>query len=142
LAVALLGALTHQSVAVLWPARSKQTFVSSFRSVSAMSYTNAVVVLFLLTAILGGVIYPTYRITVRPMLEDYRMFAANGTFELKEHFVAVGAALLPAYWHYWHKPQAEEKQLARAALTTLLAAITWWGFIVGHVLNNIRGFGS
>jgi hypothetical protein len=28
------------------------------------------------------------------------------------------------------------------ALTLMLAFIVWWGFLVGHVLNNIRGFGS
>jgi hypothetical protein len=30
----------------------------------------------------------------------------------------------------------------RAALTVLLAFIVWWSFIVGHVMNDIRGFGS
>jgi hypothetical protein len=32
--------------------------------------------------------------------------------------------------------------IAVRMLTTLLAFIVWWGFIVGHILNNIRGFGS
>jgi hypothetical protein len=26
-------------------------------------------------------------------------------------------------------------------LTSLLAFIVWWGFLTGHILNNIRGFG-
>jgi len=24
----------------------------------------------------------------------------------------------------------------------MLAFIVWWNFLVGHILNNIRGFGS
>jgi len=24
----------------------------------------------------------------------------------------------------------------------MLAFVVWWNFLVGHILNNIRGFGS
>ena len=35
---------------------------------------------------------------------------------------------------------ADPKHLgARIGITVLLAAIVWWDFLVGHVLNNIRG---
>jgi hypothetical protein len=27
-------------------------------------------------------------------------------------------------------------------LTSILAFIIWWNFLVGHVVNNIRGFGA
>jgi hypothetical protein len=30
----------------------------------------------------------------------------------------------------------------RACLTAMLAFIIWWSFLTGHVLNNIRVFGS
>jgi hypothetical protein len=36
----------------------------------------------------------------------------------------------------------KEKAATRAIVTTLIAVIVWYSFIVGHVLNNIRGFGS
>lgn len=142
MAVALLGALTHQALAVCWPSRNAKTFVAKFRAVSGPSYTNAVVVLFVLTMILGGMIYPTYRTTVRIMLEDYRMYAANGSFELKEHFAAIGLGLLPAYWYYWRQPLAEKGSITRTVLTVILAFVVWWGFLVGHILSNIRGFGT
>jgi hypothetical protein len=64
---------------------------------------------------------------------------ANGSFELKEHFVALGLGMLPAYWYFWRQPPADYAR-TRAVLTALLAFIVWWGFLVGHVLNNIRGF--
>ena len=27
-------------------------------------------------------------------------------------------------------------------LTALLAFVVWWGFLIGHILNDIAGFGS
>lgn len=143
IAVALLGAVTHQALSVCWPSQKRGgSFVNSFRAVPAASYTTAIIVLFVITAVAGAVLYPAYRLNVRPVLEDYRMFKANGSFELKEHFVAVGFGLLPAYWYFWRQPRDPAARHTRAALTALLAFIVWWGFLVGHVLNNIRGFGS
>jgi hypothetical protein len=64
----------------------------------------------------------------------------NGLFELKEHFVAVGLGMLPAYWYFWRQPLANDYLRTRAILTSILAFIVWWSFLVGHILNNIRGF--
>ena len=36
----------------------------------------------------------------------------------------------------------DEQLRTRAALTALLAFIVWWNFLTGHIVNNIRGFGS
>jgi hypothetical protein len=63
-------------------------------------------------------------------------------FELKEHFVAVGLGILPAYWSYWRQPLADDHVRTRAVLTAILAFIVWWSFLVGHILNNIQGFGT
>ena len=57
LAVTLLRAITHQAIGVCWPARATaSSFVGRMRMVSASTYVNAIVVLYMLTAILGGVI--------------------------------------------------------------------------------------
>jgi hypothetical protein len=139
LAVALLGAITHQAAAVLIPAtRPAGSFVGRFRAVPGLGYVNAVVVLYLVTAVLGGVLYTEYRIGVRTVVEQLGMWSAHGSFELKEHFAAIGLGLLPAYWYCWRAP---EQARTRAVLTAFLAVIVWWNFLVGHVLNNIRGFG-
>jgi hypothetical protein len=143
LAVALLGAVTHQALSVWWPARAgARGFGASFRAVRGAAYTNAIVALYTVTAVVGGVLlYPTYRLTVRVLLNQLRLNAANGVFEFKEHLVAIGLGLLPAYWYYWRQPLAAEHAGVRRALTAILALIVWWSFLVGHVLNNIRGFG-
>jgi hypothetical protein len=36
----------------------------------------------------------------------------------------------------------EEYARTRAMLTTVLAFVVWWGFLVGHLANNIRGLGT
>jgi hypothetical protein len=69
------------------------------------------------------------------------MRAAEGAFELKEHFAAIGLGLLPAYWYYWRASLAPEHARTRAVLTSILAFVVWFSFLVGHVVNNIRGFG-
>ena len=142
LAVFLLGAITHQAVGAVWPVTKKSSdFVSALRGVDGTRYTNAVIVLFVVTFAIGLIIYPTYRVNVRTVLQEYRLFRPEGMFELKEHFLAVGLALLPVYWCFWHQPLAVNR-VARAALTTLIAFAVWWSFLTGHIINNIRGFGS
>ena len=143
LAVALLGAITHQTISLCAPARgAAESFVGRMRSVSAPTYVNAIVVLYLLTALLGSIIYPTYRLNVRIVLEQMQLFKQNGAFELKEHLVAIGLGMLPAYWYLWRQPLANDHARSRAVITVILALVVWWGFLVGHVLNNIRGFES
>jgi hypothetical protein len=140
LAVALLGALTHQSFAVSRPpTASKRSFVGRFRGVHTPAFTTVIVLLFVITAIGGGLLYPQYRIDVRTTLEDLQMRAANGVFEMKEHFVAVGLGLLPAYFIVWRTPLDPSLATARKATTWILAAVVWWSYLVGHVLNNIKG---
>jgi hypothetical protein len=140
-AVFMLGALTHQTASVWWPTRDRHSFFSSYRAVQASRYSNFIVLSFVITASLGAILYPPYRLGIRTVLEDLQLNWANGIFELKEHFVALGLGLLPAYWYYWKQPVAENGTASRM-LTTVLAFVVWWSFIVGHILNNIRGFGS
>ena len=142
LAVALLGATTHQALSVLstaGPARDRWSFIDRFRGVDGTAYAMPIVVLFALTTLGGALLYPQYRIDVRPALEDMQNTTANGLFEIKEHLGALGLGLLPVYWLFWQGPLAPERAATRRYLTWLLAFFVWWNFIVGHVLNNIRG---
>jgi hypothetical protein len=139
----LLGAITHQVVSVWAPARAAAAnFIDRFRAVGSANYANAIIVLYLANAALGGFIYTNYRITARFTLEQGHYWKSFGAFELKEHFIAIGLAMLPAYWFFWQAPRDEADALTRRALTTLLAFIVWWAFLAGHVANNIRGLGT
>jgi hypothetical protein len=140
LAVALLGAITHQVLSIAKrPKPSSPNFVDKFRGVDAASYTNAIILLFVATCAGGALLYPPYRLDVRPTLEDLDLRAANGVFEIKEHLAAIGLGLLPAYWVFWRPALSADGLVARRYLTGILAFIIWWNFLVGHVLNNIRG---
>jgi hypothetical protein len=142
-AVALLGAITHQTWATWAPAGAgPRSLFGRFRSVPPASFANAIIVLYLVAAVLGAIVYLDFRVDVRPQLERDRHFAALGLFDLKEHFISIGLGLLPAYWVAWRRPLAEDLGRMRAALTVIFAFIVWWGFLMGHVLNNILGFGS
>ena len=138
--VALIGAITHQALSARRkPSAAPGSFVGRFRGVYSPTFTNVVVLLFFASSVLGGVLYPRYRVEVRPALEDMQLRAANGIFEIKEHFAAVGLGLLPAYWRVWRSPLRPEYAAARLYLTWILAVIVWWNFIVGELLNNIKG---
>ena len=142
IAVALLGALTHQTLAAWAPVRARpESFFGRFRTVPSRSFANAVVILYVTSTLLGGTIYLNFRVDIRPDLERAGHWQALGLFDLKEHFVAIGLALLPAYWVCWQQPSAEEPSRTPAALTLILAFIVWWSFLIGHVTNNIMGFG-
>jgi hypothetical protein len=142
LAVLLLGAITHQAIAAAWPAAKRAPgFFNSLRSVNGMNYTNAVIILFLVTFALGTIVYPTYRVSVRTLLQEYHLYKPEGAFEMKEHLLALSLALLPVYWFLWRTPTGENR-IARTAITSIIAGAVWWGFLTGHVINNIRGFGS
>jgi hypothetical protein len=141
LAVGLLGALTHQafSVARRKPTSPAHSFVDRFRGVHSPTFTTVIVLLFVVTSILGALMYPRYRIDVRTTLEDLQLRAANGAFEIKEHFAALGLGLLPAYWLVWRPPLHVEYAETRKYLTWILASVAWWNFLVGELLNNIKG---
>jgi hypothetical protein len=143
LAIALLGAVTHQAVAVWMPVRSAAGgFVSRFRAVPSQSYVMAIIVLYVVTFIMGAWVYTHYRYTSRLALEQLRFFKVVGAMEVKEHLAVIGLILLPAYWFLWRPPVSAENAAARRSVTLLLALLVWTNFLVGHIVNNGRGFGS
>ena len=142
-AVALLGAISHQALAAWAPTRARHgSFFGRFRNVPSASFANAIVVLYAVSTLLGGIVYLYFRVDIRPELESAGHWPALGLFDIKEHFTSIGLALLPAYWVCWRQPQADKTARTRVAVTSVLAFIVWWNFLIGHVVNNIRGFGS
>jgi hypothetical protein len=140
LAVALLGATTHQALAAgASDARARRGLEALHDRVDPAMYSRIIVALFIATALLGAVLYPAYRNIVRPVLELSDLRAANGAFEVKEHLSALGLLLLPAYWAAWTRTAEPRYKAIRRVLTWILTAVVWWSFVVGLVLNNIHG---
>jgi hypothetical protein len=133
----LWGALTHQALAVSWPAQGgRGGWWMTLRSVRAERYARAIVILFCSTVALGALLYPPFRLVVRAAYLDQHVPWGTGLFELKEHVAAIGLTLLPLYWAAWRDPEATG---ARRASTLALAALVWFNFLAGHVVNNLRG---
>ena len=142
LAVALLGALTHQAVSVVWVGARRRSFVERFAAVASPNYVTAIVVLFLITFLFGSYIYASYRTDVRPVFEDLRWYKSIGLFELKEHFISLALGLLPTYWFIWKYLPLSQQASVRRVMTLTIAAVVWYGFLVGHILNDFRGLGT
>jgi hypothetical protein len=145
LAVALIGALTHQAASVLWPARQLAGgpgFVMRFRGVQGPAYATAVCVLWIVAFIFGAWIYTKYRIYIRMPIEEMGFWKTQGFFEMKEHLATIGLGLLPAYWYFWKNARTPEFDSVRKWLTVTLAGMCWCIFLIGQTVNNVRGFGS
>src|SRR4029077_13327507 len=72
-AVALLGAITHQTLAA-WASSSARpgSFFSRFRAVQPAGYANAIIGLYVGTALLGAVVYLYFKVDIQPYLERDR----------------------------------------------------------------------
>ena len=61
---------------------------------------------------------------------------------MKEHLATLGLGLLPIYWYLWKNSRNPDYGGARKWVTVYLARVCWFNFLVGHIVNNVRGFGS
>jgi hypothetical protein len=140
IAVALLGAVTHQVAALLAGASiGPRQFIGRYVAVRPERFARAIVVLYILVVGLGSTLYPSYRVDVRTEFEDMGLAWAVGLFELKEHAAAIGLGMLPLYAHLWRPQFADSHARDRLLISLFLAVVIWFDFLVGHVLNNIRG---
>ena len=145
LAVALIGALTHQAVAVMMPVRQvagTRRLRDALPRGAGAGYATAVCVLWVLTFIVGLVHLHQVPHLHPDSDRAGRLWKTQGFFDFKEHVASIGLMLLPAYWYFWKNAQNPEYDTARKVVTVYLALACWFLFIVGHVLNNTRGFGS
>lgn len=145
-AMFLLGALTHQA-ASCWRAttgipRQARGVMTGIAIVRGPLYTRAIIAAYVLTMVLGDVVYGPYRVDVKTMLFDLELWGWNGVFEIKEHLVALGFFLLVPYAQLWVNPASPSLVRARLVVTTLLAAIVWYALLAGHLLNNLKGVGQ
>jgi hypothetical protein len=139
----LVGALTHQLISVWMPIHERiKNFFGHLRGVGGTIYVDVVIILYIITFFLGVIIYPDFKLSASTVMVQKGFWKSMDSFEFKEHILALGLAVLPAYWYYWRQPLLREDAFTRAMLTSLLAFVVWWGFLVGHVLNNIRGLGT
>ncbi len=142
----LVGAITHQAAST-WrraPAGGAGRPAGVWTSIAAVRaplYAKSIAISYVLTMLLGDVLYGPYRVDVKTMLFDLQLWPWNGVFEIKEHLVALGLFLLWPYWSLWQAPLDPALARSRRVLSTLLAAIVWYALLAGHLLNNLKGVG-
>jgi hypothetical protein len=144
MAVTLLAAVTLQAVSILMPAQQTAvgTFIERVRPVPASTVAALIIILYVPTFLLGAWVYIKYRTYVRIPMEQLGHWWTVGSFEIKEHVVSFGMALLPAYWFFWRDPLSADFSRERRWLTLFLAFAVWYAFLVGHTANDFRGVGS
>lgn len=138
-AIALVGAITHQGLSVWRRPAPARRFFDRFRAVRAAGYANAVVVLYVVVFTMGALIYPIFVLDVKGTVADYGMRTTMGVFQIKEHLGVIGLGMLPSYWHFWHSVPLNQATATRRLLTTLIMVCVWWNLVIGHLLNNLKG---
>ena len=86
--------------------------------------------------------YPTYRYYVRFLLQDKRAPWATGLFEIKEHWLAIGLAILPFYVVTSRAVGNPDKRdlLLNHASVVGMNIVVWYSFVIGAVLVYLRGY--
>jgi len=122
------------------PAGGGRAFIDRYRSVNSPTFTNVVVL-----PVCSDERPRCADVPAVPHRREERhskicsLRSANGVFEIKEHFAALGLGLLPRNWLFWRQPLAPEFAESRKYVTWMLTLFVWWNFLVGEVLNNIKG---
>lgn len=132
--ILLLGSLTHHLVQIVKG--------NGFRGQKPLRrYSFWTTVSYVVCFAWGVVIYPSYAYHVRFLYSDANVPWATGLFEIKEHCLAIGLAMLPFYYSASHSITTLDTRQRRLYVLSVwtLTGIVWYSFIVGGILVNVRG---
>ena len=97
---------------------------------------------YVIVYLLGGLIYPAFRILVRYQYFDPELPWATGLFEVKEHWAALGLAFLFA-WYFLRRSfdpeQQKQKLFLYVPLCFILNLILWYTVVVSCYLTLLKG---
>ena len=137
--IVFIGAATHHAL------QRRHYFRGRFQRQSLeKTYAKVVSVTYVLTFLLGAMVYPSYRVHVRGYYLDRFAPAYSSLFDLKEVYasltltVAVGLGALA----FTLKPD-ESPALARiyATMSLFVCAVVWFDVIAGLLITSVRGLG-
>ena len=133
----LVGAMTHNLLCVVDYARGRFN-----RQNLEHRYLRWAWWAYLAVYILGALIYPAFRIYVRFHCFDKDFPWATGLFEVKEHWGALGLAILAGLYllRKGFTPSKEKDKLwLYIPLTVLLNLALWYKVLIGSYLSLLRG---
>lgn len=138
-AIVLIGASTHHALQMRHYLRGDFA-----RQALEKTYAKVISVAYVITFLLGAMVYPSYRVQVRGLYLDRYAPGWSGLFDLKEVYasltltVAVGLGALALTL----RPN-ESPALARvyAMMSLLVCAVVWFDVIAGLLITSVRGLG-
>jgi hypothetical protein len=108
------------------------------------TYAKVVAVTYVVTFLLGAILYPTYRYHVRALYLDRYAWWAARLFDVKEVFASLAllVAIALGVLAYTLRP-SEERWLLRvyATMSFLVCGVVWLDVIAGLVVTSVRGIG-
>ena len=133
----LVGSMTHNLLIVIGYVRGKfgrQKLEWLYVRVSLWAYT--------IVYVIGVLIYPAYGARIRHPYLDQQLPWATGLFEVKEHWGAVGLAMLFVYYFLrksFQPVEEKEKLFLYVPLCLLLNVILWYKVVIGCYLALLKG---
>jgi len=135
-AFVLVGSLTHNLVIVVNYLKNK--FEKTQR---AHLYTKIALITYAFEFVIGALIYPSFRVHVRAEYFDLQLPWATGLFEVKEHWAAIGLALMIVY-HYVGKnidfSEVKKMTLPYLILGIILFLTIWYLIGAGFYLTTLK----
>ena len=136
-AFVLAGSLVHNLIIVVKYLRGKFGQKRREKLFVTLSFWS-----YIITHILGTLIYPAFRIHRRHEYFDQQLPWATGLFEVKEHWAAIGLALIIAYYFLRKNfdPATERQKLFfYVPVCFLLNLIVLYEIIIGSYLAVVKG---
>ncbi len=132
----LVGSLTHNLFVVVGYLRGKFG-----RKKLELRYLKYTFYSYVLVYIFGALEYPAFRIYVRGYF-DPELPWATGLFEVKEHWGAIGLAIITACYilrENFEPDEERDKLWLYAGLCFILNIIVWYKVFAGCYLSLLRG---
>jgi len=135
LGVLLLGAVTHHAWLL-----ARGNFQDRTRQVRRYAFWASLA--YTLCLLWGIWVYPAFRVYVRAAYQDTQAPWATGLFEIKEHWAALGLAVLPFYYLSSRSLKTLDATTLRwhAVSASWLAIIAWYSFVLGAFLMDMKGW--
>ena len=137
--IALIGASTHHALQMRHYLRGRFG-----REKLEKTYAKVVSVTYVLTFVLGGLLYPSFRVHVRGFYLDRHAPAFSGLFDVKETYASLAlvvAIALGALAQTLEPTKTRALVPVYAAMSFIVCAVVWFNVIAGILVVSARGVG-
>jgi len=137
--IVLIGASTHHALQMRHYLRGRFG-----RERLEKTYAKVVSAAYVLTFVLGALLYPTYRVHVRGYYLDRHAPAFSGLFDVKETYASltlVVAVALGALAYTWRPTETPVLVRVYVTMSFIVCAVVWFNVIAGILVVSAHGVG-